>query len=142
MHLSSWQRRQDLKNPDKKAERLARIEQLESEVFEQAAGVVNQILAFREVKHDQKAPPPEWVAEFGPEEAQKRLEVAKAAWLPQSLSPAGFKYAISTMLGISRARQYKVKLTQNNLNVKIALPAPTTAAHPGPVTYEVRDLEQ
>lgn len=137
----AFDRRQELVSPKKKEERLARIEELENQVFEQAAGVVNQILAFREVKHDQKHPPPEWIEAFGEEEARKRLEIAKAGWLPQSISPAGFKYAVQVMAGISRARQYKVKLTQNNLNVKIALPAPTSAAHPGPVTYPVRDLE-
>jgi ribosomal protein L6P/L9E len=45
------------------------------------------------------------------------------------------------MAGISRTRSYRMKITQNNINVKLALPAPTTAEHPGPVTYEVRDLE-
>lgn len=138
----AWERRQELKSPEKKAERLARIEELEQEVFERAAGVVTEILAFREVKHDQKQPPPEWIEQFGEDDARKKLEIAKAGWLPQSIAPAGFKYAVQVMAGISRARQYKVKLTQNNLNVKIALPAPTSAAHPGPVTYEVRDLEQ
>ena len=53
----------------------------------------------------------------------------------------GFKFAAQASIGISKARSYRVKLTQNNLNVKLTLPAPTTAEHPGSTVYEVRDLE-
>ena len=130
-----------LRDPVLKEQRLARIEQLEDEVYEQCVSIVREFLAFREVRHDQTEPPPAWVTEFGEEEALRRLNLAKAGWLPASISPAGIKTAMAGMNGISRGRAYKVKVTQNNLNVKIALPAPTTTAHPGPITYEVRDLD-
>ena len=133
--------RKELADEKQKEMRLARIEELENEIFERASGVVNAALAFHEVSPTQTEPPESWVEQYGQEGACQRLAVAKSQWLPASVAPNGTKLAVACMIGISRSRQYKVKLTQNNLNVKIALPAPTTAAHPGPVVYEVRDLE-
>lgn len=131
----------ELKSAEKREERLARIEELENELMEKCAHVISDYLSFREVTHDQKDPPQAWIDELGEEEARKKLNVAKAAWLPPSLAPAGPTLAARMSVGIARGRNYRVKMTQNNLNVKIALPAPTSSANPGPVTYEVRDLE-
>ena len=139
--MSMWERQLALRDPVLKEQRLARIEQLEDEVYEQSAAIVQEVLAFSQVTHNQDEPPPEWVERFGEAEALRRLNMAKAGWLPASISPAGFKLALAALSGISRGRAYKVKVTQNTLNVKIALPAPTTTAHPGPITYEVRDLD-
>ena len=133
--------RKEFDDPVQKDVRLARIEELENRIFERASGVVDAALSFHEVRPQQTEPPEGWIAEFGAEGAHARLEVAKAGWLPASLAPNGFKLAAQVMAGIARGRGYRVKVTQNNLNVKIALPAPTSSAHPGPVTYEVRDLE-
>lgn len=129
-------------DPSEKEARLARIEEMENQVFEQAAAVVHAMMGMREVKHDQVDPPEEWIELYGEKEARRRLEIAKGMWLPQSLAPAGFKYAVQAMSGIARGRNYRVKLTQNNLNVKISLPAPTSSTHSGPTVYEVRDLER
>jgi hypothetical protein len=133
---------QELKDEKKKETRMARIEELENEIFERAAGVVNAYLSFAEVTPHQAEPPPEWVEQYGLLGAQQRLAIAKAGWLPASVAPAGAKLAIQAQIGISRGRAYRhARLTQNNLNVKISLPAPTTSEHPGPTVYEVRDLE-
>lgn len=131
----------ELKDEKQKAIRAARIEELENEIYDRATAVVNAAMSFTEVAPDQAEPPPSWIAEFGLEGARQRLIVAKAGWLPQSVAPNGFKLAAQVMAGIARGRGYRVRVTQNNLNVKIALPAPTNTAHPGQTTYEVRDLE-
>jgi len=134
--------RKELKDEKQKELRLARIEELENEIYERAAGVVNAYLSFAEVRHDQEEPPPAWVEEYGLEAARQRLIIAKAGWLPASIAPAGAKLAAQVQVGITRGRAIRgAKLTQNNLNVRIALPAPTSNEHPGPVVYEVRDLE-
>lgn len=122
--------------------RMARIEQLEDEIYERASAVVLAALSFSEVTPDQPDPPPEWVAEYGLEGARQRLRIAQGSWMPASLAPAGTKLAAQVTTGISRGRAWRVKVTQNNVNVRLTLPSPTTEAHPGPVTYEVRDLEQ
>lgn len=133
--------RHELKDEKLKETRLARIEELENEIFERASGVVNAGLSFTEIDPYQPDPPPQWVEQYGEEGAQLRLRAAKAMWAPASMAPSGFKLAAQVMAGIARGRGYRVRVTQNNLNVKIALPAPTTAEHPGPIVYEVRDLE-
>lgn len=131
----------ELRDDKQKELRLARIEELEHEVTERAAGIVNAYCAFAEVTPQQQEPPEAWVAELGYEAAKQRLAVARAGWLPANLAPAGAKLAAQVWIGSVRGRAYRMKVTQNNLNVRIALPAPTTAEHPGAVVYEVRDLE-
>jgi len=134
--------RKELKDPAQKEIRLARIEELENEIFERASGVVNAVLSFTEVTHDQDEPPAEWVAELGREAAVQKLRIAKLGYLPASIAPNAIKLALQAQVGIARGRAYRgAKLTQNNVNVRIALPAPTSAEHPGPTVYEVRDLE-
>jgi hypothetical protein len=134
-------RRREYEDPAAKETRMARIEQIEDEIFERSAGIVNAALSFSEIAHNQDEPPDEWIAELGLEAARQKLAVAKAGWLPASIAPNALKLAAQTMTGISRGRAYRVKITQQNLNVKLTLPAPTSAAHPGPTVYEVRDLE-
>lgn len=136
------QLRKDLRDEKHRESRLARIEELENEIYDRAAGVVNAGLAFVEVDPHQTEPPQAWITEFGLEGAKLRLKAAQALWLPQSVVPSGFKLAAQVMVGIARGRGYRVRVTQNSLNVKISLPAPTTAEHPGATAYEVRDLEQ
>lgn len=135
--------RQELRDEKQKEARLARIEELEQRVFEQASGVVEATFAFHEVSPGQTEPPAAWVEQYGLEAAKQRLEVAKNGWLPASMAANAVKLAVQYMAGSSRGRAYRnQKLIQNNLNVKIALPAPTSREHPGPTTYEVRDLEE
>lgn len=134
----------ELRDEQQKAIRLERMDQLEQRVYEQSSSVVEALLAFAEIDPHQAEPPPAWVEAYGQEGAEQRLRIAKAAWLPQSVFPAGGKLALQAMTGISRGRAYRnAKLTQNNINVKvISLPAPTSREHPGPTVYEVRDLEE
>lgn len=139
--MNAFLLRKELKDEAKKEARLARIEELEHETVERATAVVNAFLSFSEVDPKQAEPPPHWIAEYGHEGAMQRLAVARAGWLPPSIAPAAVKIAIQAQIGFTRARAYKMKITQNNLNVQLTLPAPTSSEHPGPVTYEVRDLE-
>lgn len=133
----------ELRDEEQKAIRLERMDQLEQRVYEYAGGIVEALLAFGEVTPDQQEPPAEWVKQYGREGAEQRLRMAKAGWMPQAIFPAGGKIALQAMTGIARGRAYRnAKLTQNNFNVKIALPAPTSREHPGPTVYEVRDLEE
>jgi len=131
----------ELKDERKKEERLSRITELEDRIFERASGVVEAALSFHEVSYDQALPPPSWVSEFGMEGAMQRLQVAKAGWMPQNLAPSAARLAAQVMTGISRGRAFRVRLSQNVLNVKINLPAPTSSAHPGPEVYQVKDIE-
>lgn len=131
----------ELKDEKKREERLARIEDLENAVFEQCAGVIEALMGFHQVSPNQVEPPPEWIAQFGREIAMQKLAVAKSGWLPPSIAPSAVNHAVKLYVGITRGKKHNLRLIQNNVNVKIALPAPTSREHPGPVEYEVRDLE-
>jgi hypothetical protein len=134
----------ELQDPDKRAERMARIEELEFRVYERASQVVQAALRFHEVTPTQTEPPQQWVDEFGQEGANQLLGVAKAAWLPQSLAPAALKIAVSCTIGIRRGQQRneRLGLAGRELPVKMALPQPTTREHPGLTVYPVKDLDE
>lgn len=138
---TQFELRRELRDPVAKEARLARLEELENQVYERASQVVEAVLSFHEVTPGQTEPPPEWVAQYGEAGARQRLEVAKGGWLPKSLAPNAYQYALQACTGIMRGRKYNLRIQQANLNVKLTLPAPTSAAHPGPAVYEVRDLE-
>lgn len=133
----------ELKDEKQKLIRQERMEALEQRVYEHSGQVIEAMLAFAEVSPHQTEPPPAWVEQYGLEAAEKRLKVAQAMWLPASVAPVGLKNSIQVFTGISRGQKFKnSRLTQNNLNVTLNLPAPTSREHPGPVVYEVRDLEE
>ncbi len=125
-----------------KEERLARIIDLEDRIYERAAGVVDAFLAYHEVLPNQEEAPPDWIEQYGLEGARQRLHVAKSGWMPQSHAPAAPKLAVQVMAGISRGRAWRgAKLTQNNLNVQLTLPAPTSASHPSGESYPTKEVE-
>lgn len=133
--------RRAIADPAMKEARLARIEELEQELFERACGIVGAAMQFAEVDPAQEVPPQQWIDELGEEAAMQKLRVAKLGYCPQSHAPTAFTIATRFIAGTMKGRANRLKITQNNLNVKMTLPVPTTAEHPGPATYEVRELE-
>ncbi len=132
----------ELKGEAEKSARLTRMLEIEDEVFQTAAAIVQATLDFCHVTPDQTEPPPDWVARYGHDAALKRLAVAKAGWMPRSLSPAGAQLAPQVVLGISRARRQTAQLTgPREINAKIALPAPTSAGMPGAPEYPSKEVE-
>lgn len=129
MH-SGWALAKELKDEGKREERMARITELEDRVCDRAAGVIEAVLSFHEVSPRQTEPPADWVEQYGEDGAKQRLEVAKSGWLPNSEAPNATKLASYIYTGITRARGHKVNFNARTLNVKIALPAPTSSAHP------------
>jgi hypothetical protein len=134
--------RRELADEKLKEARFARIEELENQVFEQAAQIAVALFDFCQVSPDQTEPPPEWIAQFGPEGAKQRLAVAKSGWLPPSLAPNAVSHAVKMMTGISRGRQHRLRVTAREVNVKLVLPAPTSREHPGPTVYPTKELDE
>ena len=123
--------------------RMERIAEIEDKVFDISTQVVMAHLAFTEVDFDQQDPPEEWVQQFGEKAARRRMVVAKAGYLPASQMPSAVKLAQMVRQSISRAYSQQHRgATLNQVNVKIALPAPTSQEHPGAETYEVLDLDE
>ena len=127
-----------------KVARMERIAEIEAQVFDVSTQVVMAHLAFTEVDPDQEEPPEEWVREYGEKAARRRLIVAKLGYAPASQMPSAVKLAQLVRAGVSRAygQQSQQKHQLNQINVKIALPAPTSHEHPGETVYEVRDLDE
>lgn len=136
-----WALAKELKDEQRKEERLARIAEIEDQIFERAAAVVDASLAFHEVTPHQTEPSPEWVRMYGEEGARQRLEVAKAGWLPPAMAPHATKLAVQFMVGSARARGYRGKTDPQTLNVVFNLPAPTSAAHSPPEILATKDIE-
>jgi hypothetical protein len=130
------------RDPDAIAARQSKIAALEDEVFQTSVGVVQAMLDFHLVTPDQQEPPPEWVAEWGELAARQRLAVAKAGWMPNSLKPAGLDTAVRIVTGIARARgSRQVGTGPAEINVKLTLPAPTSAVQPGAPVYPTKEVE-
>lgn len=142
MVATGWALRQELKDEKLKEARLARIEELEQNLLETAAGIIEAGLAFHEVTPTQQDPPPDWVERYGETAARQRLAVAKAAWMPQSLAPAALPLSVRMYVGITRGRGRQQQLVQNQLNVNLTLPAPTSKEHPSTAeTYATKEIE-
>lgn len=126
-----------------KERRLKRIAEVEDQVLETAQQIVEATLAFSEVEPEQQLPPEDWVERYGETGAIQRLRVARAAWLPAAKVPYGMRVAPAVMVGIAKARGQSAQLINRTaeVNVKIAMPAPTTAEHPGLVKYESKEIE-
>jgi len=126
--------------PEAKEKRLAKMREVEDEVLQLAIGNCAAVQSFSQIRPSDENPPESWVAEFGVEAAEKKLALAKAGWMPQKDAPFGAIQAMQIMIGIAKARGQSVRVGTLELNARISLPAPTTAEHPGPVVYEIRDI--
>lgn len=126
---------------EEKELRIQRLTEMEDRIYERSAGIIEAFLSFHEVAPDQVEPPKGWIDEYGIEGALQKLLVAKAGWLPPSQAPSTFKLATQVFTAITRGRGGNGRVVANQVNVKIALPPPTTREHPGQQVYEVKDLE-
>lgn len=125
--------------------RLKRLQDLEDQIFYKAAAVVDAHASFFEVSALQQDPPPEWIEKYGTVGAAQRLEVARTGWGKKADCPSGVDLASKFLIGSMRARAYRSsKQVQQNLNVKINLPAPTSKDHPTleAEAYPVKEIEE
>ncbi|HET8958032.1 MAG TPA: hypothetical protein VFM95_06215 [Microcella sp.] len=129
------------RDPEAVALRQSKIAALEDEVFQTSVGVVQAMLDFHLVDPKQQDPPPEWVELYGEEAARQRLAVAKAGWMPNSLKPSGLDVATRIVTGIARARGNRQVTGPAEINVKLSLPAPTSATQPGAPVYPTKEIE-
>jgi hypothetical protein len=141
--MLQWEEtRDDIRDEDRRKARLARMLDIEDEVFQTAAGILKANLDFHQVGPTQMEPPPEWIERYGREAALQRLAVARAGWMPQSLAPSAVKLASQVVVGIGRARRHQAaQLGPTEINVKLQLPAPTSADQPGAPEYPSKEIE-
>ena len=109
-------------------------------ILQTAMSNVAAIQSFSQFHPSDENPPESWVQELGLEAARKKFDRAKKGWGSVKDAPFGAVQALHLVIGIAKARGQSVRVGTLELNARISLPAPTTAEHPGPVVYEVRDI--
>jgi hypothetical protein len=132
----------ELLSERRKEERIERLTELEDRIFERCSQVVEAVASFTEISEVDPEPPADWVETYGEVGAKQRLAVAKMGHLPANLMPVGIKVAMAVMSATTKGRAFRGRLTQNQLNVKLVLPAPTSSQHPGGDEYATRELEE
>lgn len=81
-----------------------RLRALEDDIHRRALVCLDDVSRWTDVDPKQEEPPAAWVDELGLEGAQRRLRVARAAWMSPKEAPVGIKVAQTVAVGISRAR--------------------------------------
>lgn len=99
---------------ERHANRLAAIE---DELFEESAIVVRDALKFRDVDPNSDEIPAEW-RDMDPDEARKRMRMARANWMNAKEAPVGLKMAQAVMNGIAKARAQQGQ-AKGDLNVVV-----------------------
>lgn len=102
------------------------IRAVEDEIYTEAAATVRDVLRFKDIDPSQQKCPPEWIAELGEAEADKRLRMARSGWLPSKEAPVGLKLAQDTLIGFAKARAAEKQgpRTLNIAYVQLSAPLP------------------
>lgn len=85
------------------------VRKVDDALLADSAAVLSDVMAFRDIMPSDEVPPEEWVRQMGPEEAQKRLNLARAAWMNAKEAPAGIRVAVQLYSGILKARASELK---------------------------------
>jgi len=90
------------------------------ELLAESMRICRDLLAYRDIGPGAATPPEEWLSRDGlsPEEAEKRLRLAKAAWMNQKDAPVGNRHAIEIALGILKAEALTLQRPQT-LNMQV-----------------------
>jgi len=90
-----------------KGRALARILEVENQLFLESTEIVSDIHAFRDLSPEEIAvgqPPASWTREFGARRALQRYRVASAAWLPMKDAPIALKIVTQMAAGIMKVK--------------------------------------
>ncbi len=117
------------------AARQEKLKELENELFHENMAIMRDVACFRDIEPDCEHPPDNWVMELGMAGAQKRLRVAKAAWMSSKDAPVALNVSKSILMGIIKARATE-KAGPRSLNVAMVhMAAPQQE-------FEERELEE
>jgi hypothetical protein len=125
-----------------KSNSLEAIKAAESKLFSDAIKVLEPYMQFGELGFDNETGevnsiPFEWEGLLE-EDKQKRIRLAKAAWMNSAETPHGIKMAHATVLGIIKAKATEQSGTKV-LNIEsITFPSPAQPAE----VFEVIDIEE
>ncbi len=89
----------------------------EEKLYREATDILGDTFAAREIRPDEEQPPTKWIEELGPDEAERKLVVARAGWLPVKDSPAFVQTARAFAVGRMKSEATK-KGGNRTLNVQ------------------------
>lgn len=95
-----------------------RLRDIEAEIQEEAAEVIQGALSFADINPTDTEPPHEWVKALGMERAWKRFKLAQFALLTPKEAPIGLRMAKDVMMGYARVRS-KEKIGPKTLNMVV-----------------------
>lgn len=100
--------------------------QLEERVFKESLETIEDLLAFGDVDPETGAMPKGWVEKYGQVRAERKLRIARAAWLPAKTAPIALAQAVKLNVGIQTVRS-RTRETSGDVvvNVGIAMPVPS-----------------
>lgn len=91
---------------------MERLQEVQNEILVENLRIIEDVTHFRDINppHLDKdgnivepTIPEAWVAQLGPEEAEKRMRVAKASWMSAKEAPVALAIAKSVVVGITKA---------------------------------------
>lgn len=133
--------REDYTSEKRREERLAKMLEVEDELLQTSEQIIAACLAAQEIDPGQPEPPPAWITVYGEEAARKRMHFARAGHLPKKDMPVAVDLAYKYSIGTKKARGHRAQVQAGTLNVKIQLPAPTSAEHPAGEVYPEIEIE-
>lgn len=81
-----------------------RLQGLEDKLFDQAIGVVTDVMGFSEIPFSAVSPPDEWLLVMDEEEAWRKFRNVKAGQMKSADAPSGVKVAQNIATGIMKTR--------------------------------------
>jgi hypothetical protein len=91
--------------------------QVEEKLYVEATEILSDTFAAREVKPDTEVPPAEWLERMTPAQAEQKLLIARAGWLPMKESPAFVQTARAFAVGRMKSEASK-RAGNRTLNVQ------------------------
>lgn len=77
---------------------------IQAGIYQSASKVIEDTLLFAQIDPADPNPPREWVDRWGPEEAERKLRIARTGWMTQKDAPVGTTLAARQLLGIMKAK--------------------------------------
>lgn len=81
-----------------------RLREIADDILQKNLQIMGDAASFRDIDIDTEVCPAEWVREMGVLEAEKRLRLAKASWLPAKDAPVGLANARAIVVGMLKSK--------------------------------------
>lgn len=95
-----------------------RVNAIQDKIYAQAHAILEGVQSFADVKPEDTAPPPAWIAQLGEEAAWKKFRLAQYGIMSAKEAPVGIKVAEHIATSIARTKAME-RAPVANLNVAV-----------------------